>query len=305
MECFWILTILILLWEICMKHIKPMTKIKIILCAFGIFIGIIFPIYASFFVEWIPKRKILFDIGCLIAGYLVGLFSFYIVKIILQNIDSQYRKILSENLGIESSNGLGSSTDLLLNMKNEFKKLIKNYSILVRHESENLRMISITDCLTSGYNHRYLYEYFSKKIQAGYSEMALMFCDIDFFKKVNDTYGHIVGDLVLKKVGTIIKAAINENGDYFRYGGEEFVVILNNCSSYVAYETAEKIRINIENSNEIQQYCKFEAVTISIGLSSYPFDGLKVESLIEKSDKAMYFAKQNGRNRCELYKDYM
>ena len=286
-----------------MVFVKPMKKIKVSLCAFGIFMGMVFPLYASFFIEWIPKRRMLFNIGCLIAGYLVGAFAFYIVKVILKNIESYYKKTLSEDLGVEKINNSERDSDLLINMKNEFDTLIKNYSFLVKKENEDLIKLAITDCLTSGYNHRYLYEYFSNRILLGCSQITALFCDIDYFKRINDSYGHVIGDAVLKEVGNIIKETINKNGNYFRFGGEEFVVLLENITSDDAYKIAEDIRINIKNSIEIQSFCNLESITISIGLASYPTDGLNIETLIDKSDKAMYCAKRKGRNKCQVYQE--
>ena len=284
-----------------MRCIKPMKIIMTVLCTFGLVMGIIFPIYAGFFVEWIPSKKLAFDIGCLIAGCFVGLFSFYVVNFILKSIDRFYKEILSNHLKIDSTNKSENNGDLLLNMKSDFEKLIKNYSSLIEKENVRLKELSITDCLTSAYNKGYLYEYFEKKVPQEYSNVTLLFCDIDDFKKVNDEYGHIVGDYILKKVSEIIRICIPENNKLFRYGGEEFAILLMNYTSKEAYKLAEDIRLKIKDSDSIQAYCNFKPVTVSIGLSSYPFDASDIESLINKADEAMYYAKQNGKNLCIIY----
>ena len=284
-----------------MVHLKPMKKIRISLCTFGVLMGLIFPIYADFFVNWIPEKKLLFNIGCIVAGYLVGLFSFYIVKKILSKIQNYYQKIIMENLGVEGVNNSNTETDLILNMQNDFRELIENYIFIVKKEKEKLRKMSITDCLTSGYNHRYLKEYFTRKISENCNQMTILFSDIDFFKKVNDTYGHIAGDLVLKEVGDIIKEVINNSGSYFRYGGEEFIAILDNCSPKESFAIAEDIRLGVSNSIKINECLNQGHITISIGMASYPSDGLDLETLIDKADMAMYYAKQNGRNKSVVY----
>ncbi|MEK6264869.1 MAG: GGDEF domain-containing protein [Clostridium sp.] len=284
-----------------MIDIKPMKMVKAVLCTFGLVMGAIFPIYASYFIIWIPERKVAFYIGCLVAGYTVGLFSFYTVKTILLKIDNYYKITLLDKLGVENIINVGKGNDLILNMKNEFKELINKYATLKESESQHLLQLSITDCLTSSYNHRYLYEYFEGKVSEEISLMTILFCDIDHFKQVNDTYGHIKGDLVLREVAKIIRESTNGNEGIFRYGGEEFVILLDNYSGKEGFNIAEKIRLKICNSNVIKSYCNFEIVTISIGLAVYPYDGVNIDTLINKADKAMYQVKKSGRNRCKIY----
>lgn len=283
------------------KYLKPMKMVKLVLCAFGLGIGAIFPLFANFFIEWIPERKLAFIIGCLVAGYIVGLFSFYIVKTILLNVDKYYKLTLAGRLGIDSVSNVEKENDLILNMKSEFKELINNYTALMENETNHFLELSITDCLTSVYNHRYLYEYFKKKVSKGINSMTILFCDIDHFKLINDTYGHIKGDMVLQEVARIIRESTNGNEGIFRYGGEEFVVLLDNCSCEKGFTTAEKIRLEIYNSNVIKAYCDSEILTISIGIAIYPNDGINIDTLIGKADKAMYHVKESGRNRCEIY----
>ena len=284
-----------------MIYIKPMKMVKNILCSFGLVIGAIFPVFAGFFVKWIPERKLAFYICCLLAGYIVGLFSFYIVKTILLKIDSYYKIALLGKLGVEDIINAEKDDDLILNMKSDFKELINKYVTLMESESNNLLRLSITDCLTSTYNHKYMYEYFEKKVLERISLMTILFCDIDHFKRINDTYGHITGDLVLQEVSKIIRESTNENEGIFRYGGEEFVILLENCSGEEGFDIAEKIRLKVCNSDIIKSYCNFEILTISIGLAVYPYDGVNIDTLIHNADTAMYHVKETGRNRCEIY----
>jgi diguanylate cyclase len=279
---------------------KPMNKIKLIVCTFGVLVGVAFPIYAGFFVEWIPERKLIFDIFCILAGFLVGIFSFYVLKFTLISIEKYYKKTLYSHLGIERVDDTLHDSDLLINMRCEFNKIIGEYAMLINQEKKYLTDLSNSDCLTSGYNHRYLYEYFPCKVEEGCDEMTLLFCDIDFFKSINDEYGHVVGDAVLVEIGNIIEEMISSKGAYFRYGGEEFMVVID-LDIDEAYEIARKIRMRVNKSEKICQLC--HCVGISIGLASYPEDGRDIEILIDKSDKAMYTAKNNGRNCCVRYKD--
>jgi PleD family two-component response regulator len=89
---------------------------------------------------------------------------------------------------VENIINVEKGNDLILNMKSEFKQLTNNYCALKESESKYLLKLSITDCLTSVYNHRYLYEYFETKVTEGISMLAILFCDIDHFKQVNDKY---------------------------------------------------------------------------------------------------------------------
>ena len=278
-----------------------MKMVKTILCTFGLVMGAIFPVFAGFFITWIPERKLAFCISCLLAGYIVGLFSFYIVKTILLKIENHYKITLSDKLGVEDIINEEKDNDLILNMKSDFKELINKYAALMESQSEHLFHLSITDCLTSTYNHKYLYEYFEKKISEKTSLMTILFCDIDHFKRINDTYGHIKGDLVLQEVAKIIRESTNGNEGVFRYGGEEFVILLENCSGEEGFDIAEKIRLKVCSSDVIKSYCNFEILTISIGLAVYPYDGVQIDTLIHNADSAMYHVKETGRNRCEIY----
>ena len=130
-----------------------------------------------------------------------------------------------------------------------------------------------------------------------------MFCDLDKFKLTNDTYGHEVGDLLLVETAKIMKAELKSNGMIFRYGGEEFVIILCDYTCSEAFIEGEKIRKSIAQSKILQQYSDYFPISISIGIACYPNYGLDGESLIKNADTAMYYSKQNGRNQCTIYTD--
>ena len=132
--------------------------------------------------------------------------------------------------------------------------------------------------------------------------------DIDFFKKVNDTYGHAVGDCVLKNVAKTIKKELREEDIASRYGGEEFIFLLPHTNIEEARIVAERLRkaiekkkiniedYNIENTKEI-------SVTISIGVSEFNKADKMPEILYKKADEALYQAKDGGRNRVVVYKE--
>ncbi|EMB47252.1 MULTISPECIES: diguanylate cyclase DgcA [Treponema] len=132
--------------------------------------------------------------------------------------------------------------------------------------------------------------------------LSILMIDIDFFKNINDTYGHAAGDIVLEEVAKIIKSCTRNADTAARYGGEEFVVMLNNTSASAAMAVAERIKKSVEEKSIMYDGKKIN-VTISIGVSSYNFDLESAKSIVERADKALYESKQNGRNRVTLSKN--
>jgi diguanylate cyclase (GGDEF)-like protein len=126
---------------------------------------------------------------------------------------------------------------------------------------------------------------------------ALIIIDIDHFKTFNDDYGHKVGDAVLTLVASVIKGAVRDTDMVFRYGGEEFVVLLDNLDLKNALTVAEKVRAQIE-FHHLTNKANVLNVTVSIGLSCFK-EGDVESSIFERADKALYQGKKNGRNRVE------
>ena len=161
-------------------------------------------------------------------------------------------------------------------------------------------LLATTDGLTELYNHRYFQEHMrqmvenSKRYETNFSMIIL---DIDFFKKFNDTYGHQSGDAVLRQVARTLKKNIRSADIACRYGGEEMSIILANTNYETALITAEKICERISSKSFRLPNGKETSVTISLGVSTYPQDGLTSEELIEAADKRLYHAKANGRNQ--------
>lgn len=156
---------------------------------------------------------------------------------------------------------------------------------------------SIRDGLTSLYNHQYMNEIMEIKLkETGItkSNLCLMMMDVDHFKEVNDKYGHLVGDKVLKEIADLILKNTRENDYIGRYGGEEFITMLPDTDMDNALKIAEDIRRDIQNHNYDMDNLK---VTISIGVAHYT--GQSLNSLINSADVLLYQAKSNGRNRVE------
>ncbi len=132
--------------------------------------------------------------------------------------------------------------------------------------------------------------------------VGLMMIDIDHFKYINDTYGHQVGDEVLKEVSSVIKNSVYETDFVARYGGEEFAVIMPRAEIEGSTRKAEYIR-NAVASHRIRAGLVDIKVTISCGIAYFPYDGEDEKTLVENADRALYFSKENGRNRVTLYSD--
>ena len=186
-------------------------------------------------------------------------------------------------------------------VKNIIIKPIKSLEI----QNKELKLYANTDYLTSVYNHRYFFEIINNKLSEDHEQISIMFCDIDKFKLTNDTYGHEVGDLILIEIAKTIKDEVKDIGIVFRYGGEEFVVIMCDYTSEEALIEAEVIRKAIIENQVLKKYADYFPITISIGIATYPKHALDAEGLIKKSDTAMYYSKQSGRNQCNIYNNNM
>ncbi|HBI23857.1 MAG TPA: hypothetical protein DDX84_06605 [Nitrospiraceae bacterium] len=172
-------------------------------------------------------------------------------------------------------------------------------------ESHNeLVRLSSVDGLTGLYNHRE----FQKRLEAEInrasrhgSTLSLLLIDIDYFKKVNDTYGHQSGDEVLHILGDFILKKIRISDFAARYGGEEFSIILPETTSSNAFIFSERLRKEINLLATTVLGKETINITVSIGIATFPEDSSKREWLIKAADQALYFAKQKGRNKSILY----
>ena len=160
--------------------------------------------------------------------------------------------------------------------------------------TKKLEYISTHDTLTNLYNRAYFNDTIETKIKTAKrygNEFSLILLDIDHFKKVNDTYGHNIGDEVLIQIAKILKNNIREDDMIARWGGEEFVILLSQTNLDGTYKLAEKLRVIIENSSIINE----QKITASFGIGNYNKKQTKTE-FFEKVDNSLYKAKNNGRN---------
>ncbi|HJP18533.1 MAG TPA: sensor domain-containing diguanylate cyclase [Nitrospinota bacterium] len=163
------------------------------------------------------------------------------------------------------------------------------------------RKLAITDDLTQLHSRRYFMDVFGKEIskaERNQSVFSLIMVDVDHFKSINDTYGHPVGDSVLKKLSSLLKSITRKGDIAARYGGEEFIILLPGASEEHAVSIAEKIRFKAEKYLTINQKNQSpRKITISAGVSSFPKYGKTNSELLTGVDECLYFAKNAGRNR--------
>jgi len=181
---------------------------------------------------------------------------------------------------------------------NQKKKLVGILSI--RDIAKNFPELIFIDPLTEVNNRAYL-NIIKSKIKKINGPATILMIDIDNFKKINDTFGHVVGDIVLKKLAQTLRKNVKITDEVIRYGGEEFLIIAYRCGLEEGKILAERLRKRVEDIKFNKRDPKFK-ITVSIGLSIYePQEDLL--TAIEKADKAMYKAKQRGKNRVEVFEN--
>jgi len=160
--------------------------------------------------------------------------------------------------------------------------------------------MAVTDSLTGLYVRRYFMVKLHEEVHRAerYNNiLSIVMADLDRFKNINDTYGHDVGDRVLKEIGRFLQQNVRDLDMVARYGGEEFVIMIPEAAKDAAYSMSERLRKKFSR-------LKFEnlpQITISLGIATFPFDGKQPEDLLKKADAAMYAAKKAGRNQVARY----
>jgi len=180
-------------------------------------------------------------------------------------------------------------------------KLSSQQLEIARQEAEVLARI---DSLTKVYNRRAFMEHMSTQfayLKRSQQTFSLVMLDIDHFKKVNDQFGHTMGDTALVAIGHAIKTAIRESDQLFRIGGEEFAIALPDCDERRAFDLVERIRIEIE-SLQIEHKQHAIKLTCSFGISQYR-NTPSIDTLISEADDALYLAKSNGRNQTRTFSE--
>jgi diguanylate cyclase (GGDEF)-like protein len=167
---------------------------------------------------------------------------------------------------------------------------------------ENAERLTITDDLTKLYNYRYLMTYLEadvKRCLRYKKKVSLLFIDVDGFKRINDTFGHLVGSQALAEMGQVFRRIVRETDVVGRYGGDEFVIVLPETPLNGAMVIAERIRKKVEECEFVAQNLSIR-LTVSLGVANCPKHTLTAEGLIKKADAAMYRAKELSKNSIKV-----
>ena len=207
------------------------------------------------------------------------------------------------------------SDEILDEIQQNIQSIIENFDVPEDNKLDVIRKInfmytktkelSITDALTGLHNRRHFEQTADREFlrAARYkSNLTFAVIDIDFFKHINDTYGHLCGDKILKEVAFLINDSFRKTDMVFRYGGEEFVIILTETNETGAQIPLERLREKIEN-NAFKFKTETLKVTVSIGFSSAVEASEDATELFSFADKALYKAKESGRNQIQYYKE--
>ncbi len=221
-----------------------------------------------------------------------------------ENIMFEFKRVTDETI-------IALAFDRNKPFNKEEKKLIsqftKHISIVSAHAylHQKIKNLSIKDGLTKLYNKRHFLEILEREVNrvTRYNSIfSLIFLDIDDFKKVNDTYGHIFGDMVLKRISEIITSIIRASDVACRFGGEEFLIMMPEIKKKEACIAAERIRSEVEKSEFKTATGEIVKVTVSLGVASsieINFKESNIDELIKIADGKMYMAKNKGKNKVE------
>jgi diguanylate cyclase (GGDEF)-like protein len=226
----------------------------------------------------------------------------------------QFHRLKEITVGEESARRLA-----ILKVTHQSENALRDAEIYRQHNVElqreieerkriesQLHNMAMLDPLTNLYNRRQFYTLAKLEIERAKvrtQPISVLMLDLDHFKRVNDVYGHLIGDTVLVTVASLIRSALRENDIVARYGGEEFVVLLPATTAEKAYEVSERIRSGI-SEREIETTAGQVAVTISIGVTHLTAEmlnaGGELDLLLNRADQALYYAKHRGRNTTQL-----
>ncbi|WP_180092224.1 MULTISPECIES: GGDEF domain-containing protein [unclassified Acinetobacter] len=168
-----------------------------------------------------------------------------------------------------------------------------------RNRDQKIEILSRIDGLTGVYNRRYLSEFVNKRHQKNFQKYSMILLDLDHFKKINDSYGHEAGDLVLRLVAHVLRHAVREQDKVGRFGGEEFSLVLADQDLSKALEIAERCRQAIEALEITLPDQSVLKVTASFGIAT-AHEGMSMDEVTRLADQALYKSKENGRNQVQF-----
>ena len=240
-----------------------------------------------------------------LCAYLLGLSIVRPLARLTKGADKVSAGDLEVDLPVLSRSEVGYLTQVFNHMVARIRKgreQLATANEALTEKNKELEILSVTDSLTGLYNRKHLMESLGGEIgrSSRYERpFALLIIDIDHFKKFNDTYGHLAGDEVLRKMGHVFRESIRSCDYAARYGGEEFIIVMPEIGQDEGVKAAERIRGSVAKE-EIDANGHSVRVTISVGVASFPEHGDDAQAIISKADAALYQAKRRGRDRVVL-----
>lgn len=224
---------------------------------------------------------------------------------LLKSIQYSVNAYLLKPINFKELTNVINRLSTILHHLQKNKEYEKHLEILVEEKTKELTELSNRDPMTNLYNRRYFNEVSQTLLNLAKREktnLSALMIDLDKFKTINDNYGHLVGDEVLKKTASMLLESIRKSDIAIRFGGEEFIILLPNTDLNGAQEIAQKIHSQTKEckiktlQNEVIKF------TLSIGISIYDCDNdTSIDDLIHKCDKALYKAKRSGRDKIVIY----
>lgn len=213
----------------------------------------------------------------------------------------------------ETFDNFNFSDEILDQIQQNIQSIIENFDVPEDNKLDVIRKInfmytktkelSITDALTGLFNRRHFENTADREFLRAVrykNDLTFAVVDIDLFKHINDTYGHLCGDKILKEVAFLLNDSFRKTDIVFRYGGEEFVIILTETNAQSAQIPLERLREKVQN-NKFKFKTQDIKVTISVGYASNLDDCDDATELFEFADEALYYAKEHGRNQIKNY----
>ena len=237
-----------------------------------------------------------------LCAYLLALTIVRPLRQLSQGADRVAAGDLQVDLPVRNRSEAGYLTQVFNHMVAKLRQnreQLANVNAELQDKNQELHLLSITDPLTGLFNRKHLMETLAAEVIRSLRHnhtFALFIIDIDHFKRINDTFGHQKGDDVLRCLADVFRKSIRDCDYVARYGGEEFIILLPETGRRGAIEAAERIRISAAKES-VGLEAGSISVTVSIGISLFPDNGADVKTVIQQADKALYIAKDSGRNR--------
>jgi diguanylate cyclase (GGDEF)-like protein len=198
---------------------------------------------------------------------------------------------------------LNSKLDLMSEYSNSFLRILCDYAAIAIQNARSVQLIhelTITDDCTGLFNARHLYTMLDEQVAIAAAkrehQFSLLFVDLDHFKEVNDTHGHLVGSRLLAEVGNLMKRSLGAENASFRYGGDEFVALLPGLSKQAAIEATMRLWEDLRKNSFLSSQGLNLSLAGSFGLATFPEDGNNVQAIIRAADTQMYAAKTTRDN---------